>query len=68
MLYRHDFRADVTYSVYSVPRAAADATYKIHLAKSNDPAYISSDLEAFRSTHCLVPGVSRGPGLWPFTR
>ncbi len=59
MLYRNEFRADVTYSVYSLPRAAADATYKIHLVKSEDPAYIPSDLEAWPIYYQAIHDVLR---------
>ena len=58
-LYRTQFRADVTYSIYSPPRAAADATYKIHLVKSEDPAYIPSDLEAWPIFYQAIHDVLR---------
>ena len=58
-VYRIDFRAAITFSVYSLPCAAANATYRIHLVKSEDPAYIPSDLEAWPIYYQAIHDVLR---------
>ena len=47
MLYLNEFCTSGTYSRYSLPRPHQNSTYKIHLVKANDPAYIPSDLETW---------------------
>ena len=44
---RYHLLPGLTYSAFSRPRREQpDGTYQIHLVKSQNPAYIPSDLEA----------------------
>ena len=55
---RYHLLPSLTYSAFSRPRREQpDGTYQIHLVKSQNPAYIPSDLEAIRETRKKLAGL-----------
>ena len=66
---RYHLLPELTYSAFSRPRREQpDGTYQIHLVKSQNPAYIPSDLEAIRETRKKLAGLENldvPPGTMP---